>query len=103
MKFILGALLALTSTFSVASTGTCIIEGYAQKSYGSAEVYRFMRQVEKTTLAGCELKLQRVSRALEQCLMIPAGEVSHVQMSFDGQTKVKNAVFVTANCPEQQF
>lgn len=93
--------MAMSSALSVASTGNCTIEGFAQKNFGGLEVYRFLRQVETTTLAGCELKLQRVASALEQCLMVPAGQISHVQMTFDGKTQVKNSVFVTTDCPEQ--
>lgn len=101
MKLILGLMLTLTSTFSFATTGECVIEGYAQKSYGSPSVYRFLNQVELTTLAGCQNRLQRTVEALEQCMMIPAGTISHVQMVFNGAKKVKTVEYVNANCREQ--
>ncbi|HLW57073.1 MAG TPA: hypothetical protein VKY27_06785 [Bacteriovoracaceae bacterium] len=101
MKLILGLLLAFTSTFSFAVTGECVIEGYAQKSFTGYQVYRFLNQIEQTSLSGCELKLQRTVRALEQCLMVPAGRVSHVQMIFNGKEQIKSVEYVNANCGER--
>lgn len=100
MKLILGLLLAVSSTFSFAGSGECIIEGYAQKSFNAHGVYRFLNQVELTTLSGCQSKLQRAVQALEQCMMVPAGRVSHVQMVFNGTEKVKSIEYVNANCGE---
>lgn len=99
MKFILGTLLALISVASVASTGNCKIEGFAQKNHGRVEIYRFLNQEEVTTLEKCEAKLQKAAKAVEQCLMVPAGEVSHIQMTFTGEQVVKNAISVSAYCP----
>lgn len=101
MKLILGLVLTLTSAVSFASTGECIIEGYAQRSYSAQSVYRFLNQAELTTLSDCQAKLDRTVQALEQCMMIPAGRVSHVQMVFNGQEQVKSVEYVNANCSEQ--
>lgn len=101
MKIILGLLLALTSTLSFAITGECVIEGYAQKSHTGYQVYRFLNQVEQTSLSGCELKLQRTVRALEQCLIVPVGRVSYVQMIFKGAEQVKSIEYADANCGER--
>ncbi|MFA5584059.1 MAG: hypothetical protein WDA09_07580 [Bacteriovoracaceae bacterium] len=101
MKLILALSLMLTSTFSIAASGECLIEGYAQRTFSASSVYRFLNQVETTSLSGCQLKLERTVRALEQCLMVPAGRVSHVQMVFNGSEKVNSIEYVDANCGEQ--
>ena len=101
MKLLLGVLLTFTSTLSFAVTGECVIQGYAQKSYGGYEVYRFLNQVELTSLSGCQSKLSKTLQALEQCMMVPAGRISHVQMVFNGREQVQSVEYVDADCGER--
>lgn len=100
MKLILALSLMLTSSFSFAVAGECVIEGYAQKTFNASSVYRFLNQVELTSLSGCQSKLEKTVRALEQCMMVPAGRVSFVQMVFNGSEKIKSVEYVDANCGE---
>lgn len=101
MKLILGVLLTLSTTLSFAVTGECVIQGYAQKSFSSHEIYRFLNQVELTSLSGCQSKLAKTVRALEECMMIPVGRISHVQMVFNGSEQVQSVEYVNANCGER--
>ena len=78
-------------------TGKCEIEGYAENN-SSYQMYRFMNQTELSTLEGCQLKLQKITKSLEQCFMIPMGRVSHVQMTFTAAEEVKSINYINANC-----